>query len=183
VSLARQLREHRWRVAGVLVALAIVIAGKQLYRDATANELIFVLAPTAKIVSWITGGHFVYEAGPGWIDPDIGFIIAAPCAGVNFALAAFLALALGSVAAMTSFRAAALRLGGAAALAYLATLIVNTIRIAIAVEMHRGALEVGGLDRGELHRIEGIFVYLGGLLGLYAFARWIASGRSHAVPS
>ena len=175
------LAQHRWRLASLAVVLAVVIVGKQYYRAATADDLRWILAPTAQLVSWTTGGNFVYEAGPGWVDPQIRFIIAPPCAGVNFALAAFLALALGGVMGMVSLRTAAVRVAGAAALAYAATLVINTLRITIAVAMHRGTLDIGGLDRAEAHHIEGIVVYLGGLIALYAIARAITSRKSHVV--
>jgi exosortase K len=155
------VREHRWRIAAVAVALAVVVVGKQLYRDATPADLRGILAPTAQLVSWITGHDFLYEAGQGWINLDVMFVIAPACAGVNFALAAFLALVLGSLSGMTSARTTASRLARAALVAYAATLVVNTVRIAIAVHMHRA----------DLHRVEGIVVYLGGLVGLYALAR------------
>ena len=155
------LREHRWRIAAVAVALAVVVVGKQLYRDATPADLRWILAPTAQLVSWISGYDFLYESGQGWINFDAMFVIAPACAGVNFALAAFLALVLGSLTGMTDARTTATRLARAALLAYAATLVVNTTRIAIAVHMHRA----------DLHRLEGIIVYLGGLIGLYALAR------------
>ena len=172
---------HRWRIAGFAVVLAIVIAGKQYYRGATAGELRWVLAPTAQLVSWTSGGNFVYEAGPGWVDPHIRFIIAPPCAGVNFALAAFLALSLGGLMTMSSLRTTAVRIGIAAALAYVATLVVNTLRITIAIAMHRGSLDTGGLDRAEAHEIEGIVVYLAGLIALYALARVLTQRSAHAI--
>ncbi len=155
------LREHRWRIGAVAVALAVVVVGKQLYRDATPADLRWILAPTAQLVSWITGHDFGYEAGQGWINFDVMFVIAPACAGVNFGLAAFLALVLGSLAGMTDVRTTGSRIARAALLAYAATLVVNTTRIAIAVHMHRA----------DLHRVEGIVVYLGGLIGLYALAR------------
>lgn len=175
-----QARVHRWAIAGACLALAIVVAAKTYYRTATAGDLTWILAPTAKLVSWLSGAHFVYEAGPGWIDPSVGFIIAAPCAGLNFAMAAFLALALGAAPGMRSPRAVIGRLATAAALAYIATLVINTLRITLAVAMHRGTIDIAG-DRAELHRIEGIVVYLGGLIALYAIARRLARGGDHAA--
>lgn len=169
------LREYRWRIAAAIVALAVVVLGKQYYRDASAYDLRWILAPTAKLVSWGSGGNFVYEAGPGWVDPHIRFIIAPPCAGLNFALAAFLALALGALPSMTTARGTAVRLAGAAVVAYVATLVINTTRIVIAIAMHEGTIDVGGYDRAELHRIEGIVVYLGGLCVLYGIARSLAN--------
>jgi exosortase K len=175
---ARELAaRHRWRIAAGVVVLAVLVAGKQYYRDATAADLRWILAPTAKLVSVVSGGNFVYEAGPGYVDPTIGFIIAPPCAGVNFALAAFLALALGGLAGMTTWRATARRLVLAAGLAYVATLLVNTLRIAIAIAMRRGTIDIGGWDKHELHRIEGIVIYLGGLCALYAIAVAIEAKR------
>jgi exosortase K len=176
----RTARERPWAVAGIAAALVVIVAGKTYYRDATAGELTWILAPTAKLVSWISGGSFVYEAGPGWVDPQIGFIIAAPCAGVNFALAAFLALGVGAAPGMVSLRTLVTRLLGAAVLAYAATLVINTTRIAIAIAMHRGTIDIAG-DRAELHRIEGIVVYLGGLVALYALARTLDGRKARHV--
>jgi exosortase K len=166
-----RLRARRWQIAALVVALAVVVAGKEYYRHASAGDLRWILAPTAQLAGAVSGGDFIYEAGAGWIDRDLAFLIAPPCAGLHFALAAFLALVLGALPAMRTARAAATRLAAAAALAYAATLVVNTTRIAIAIAMHRGTIDIGGLDRGELHRIEGIVVYLGGLCALYALAR------------
>jgi hypothetical protein len=54
-----------------------------------------------------------------------------------------------------------------AALAYVATLIANTIRICVALEIQRRSLEVSGLSGNQLHRLEGILVYFGFLLFLF----------------
>jgi exosortase K len=186
VSLARvraRLRAHRWQIAAVCAALALVVAGKQFYRTASADELGWLLAPTAGLTGLVSGGDFVREAGAGWIDRDLRFLIAPACAGLHFALAAFLALALGALPAMRTARAAAGWLIGAAALAYAATLVVNTARIAIAIGMHRGTIDTRGYDRVELHRLEGIVVYLGGLCALYALARAVHTRRQAHVPA
>jgi exosortase K len=174
--------ENRWRAIALAVALLVVGAGKHFYRDASAGELGWILGPTSAMVSLVSGADFVHEAGAGWVSREASFIIAPACAGVNFALAAFLALSLGWLPGMLGWRGAAARLGLAAAAAYAATLLVNTARIALAVELHRGAIDLGGLDAGELHRIEGIVVYLGGLTALYAVARALAArSRDHAL--
>jgi exosortase K len=173
-------RAHGWPIAALAAALAVVVAGKLHYSAASPGALRWILAPTAGMVSAVSGGNFVYEAGVGWVDREATFIIAPACAGVNFALAAFLALTLGGLAGMRTWRAAAVRLAAAAVLAYSATLIVNTLRIVLAIALHRGAIELGGLDRAEVHRVEGILVYLCGLCALYALAG-VLERRSHAL--
>jgi exosortase K len=171
------VRGYGWQLAALAVAAAVIVAGKQYYRSASAGELGWILAPTARLVSAVSGGHFVYEAGVGWVDRAATFIIAPACAGVNFAMAAFLALTVGWLGGMRSGRATVARLAAAAALAYGATLVVNTSRIALAIALHKGTIDLGELDRAEVHRVEGIAVYLGGLCALYALT------RARAVPT
>lgn len=175
----RFLREHRWRIAALGLVAVVIVAGKHYYRHATPADLTWILAPTAKLVSWLTGYPFVYESGQGWINTDVMFVIAPACAGIHFALAALLALSLGALPGMTTWRGTAKRLAIAAALAYVGTIVVNTTRIAIAIAMHRGTLSIAG-DPAEVHRIEGIVVYLGGLCALYALARALEAGRQRA---
>jgi len=179
----RRLHPHRWRIAAAASALLVLFAAKQFYSHASAADLRWILAPTAKLVSLVSGADFAYEVGQGWVSRDVMFVIAPACSGMNFAMAAFLALTLGWLPAMVSARTAAARLVAAAALAYVATLAINAIRIAIAIALHVGAIETWGMDPAELHRIEGIVVYVAGLCALYALARaerlprasWIAA--------
>jgi exosortase K len=153
------------KVAGIAIAIAIVVAGKHYFREASAEQLRWLLAPTARCVSVLTGSHFVHETGMGWVDRDISFVIAPVCAGLHFMLAAILALAVGWSAGMRTWGVMVKRVVVAVGVAYAATIVVNTLRIAIAIELH--AHELGG---GELHRMEGVIVYLGGLCALYAAA-------------
>ena len=166
----------KYRIASFALVAAVIIVGKEYYRDATAADLRWILAPTAYLVSLFTGGHFIYETGAGYADNALKFVIAPPCAGLNFAMAAFAAVMLAST--ITDWRGFAKRAALAVGLAYIATIIINTIRISIAVAMHRGTLDVGIADRAEAHRLEGIVIYLGGLLLLYLLSK----GKHIAVP-
>ena len=162
------------QVAGLTLAAALVIFGKHAIREASAEDLGWLLAPTARCASALTGSHFVREAGVGYIDRSITFEIAPVCAGVHFMLASILVLALGWSRHMQTWRTMAQRLVGTVGVAYLATIVINTLRIVIAIGMH--AHDLGG---GELHRLEGVLVYLGGLCALYA----IATGRARTPAS
>jgi exosortase K len=168
--------EVRWPAAALGVVALAVVAAKHGYRDASAGELGLFLSPTARMVSLVCGADFAYEAGAGWVSRELSFIIAPACAGVNFALAAFLAVSLGWLRRMRSGREVVTRLVAAAALAYAATLVVNTARIALAIALHRGALDLGAVSPEDVHRIEGVLVYLGGLCVLYRLARAIGPG-------
>lgn len=159
------MKVNRPQLAGIAIAVAVVIFGKHYYRNASADEIAWLLAPTAHLVSAATGADFVREAGAGWIDRDIMFLIAPVCAGCQFLFAGFFVTAIAWLGQMRTWPAMAQRLAIAAACAYLATLAVNAIRISIAVWMHAARV-----SSGDWHRLEGIAVYLGGLCALYALA-------------
>lgn len=152
------------KLAAIAVALACVVAGKTYYRHATADELSWLLAPTAVCVSAATDTHFVRERGVGYVDRDAAFEIVPECAGLHFLLCALVVLVV--AAAPATWPAAGKSLAIAIAGAYAATIVVNTLRIVIAVRLHEHA--IGGAD---LHRLEGTVVYLGGLCALYSLAR------------
>jgi exosortase K len=164
------VRLSRWQWAGVALACVAVVAGKQFYRDASPGELQWLLAPVARLVSLVTHTPFSYDPAQGWISRDAMFVIAPACAGLNFALAAFLALAIAWLPKMQSARAVLGRLAGAALVAYVATLFVDTVRIALTI--------VSGA-RGDAHQALGVAVYLGALCALYALAR----GKDHHAVS
>ena len=150
-------------VALLLCALAL----KVYYSTATANELRWILAPTTRMVEVFSGRSFVFESFSGYMSSDHTFVIAVPCAGVNFLLTAFLMLGLRPLW-RARFEAVSWRfLPVAAGLAYVATLIANTTRICIALEIQRRAIEFSWLTANQLHRLEGIVVYFGFLLLLF----------------
>lgn len=151
----------KWQVIALLAAAAIIVAGKEYYRTASPADLRWILAPTAHAVTALGFGHFAFDAQLGYVDPQLNFAIAPACAGLHFALAAFLALTIGGLAGMRDARTAGKRLALALAAAYAATIVVNTVRIALALAMRRP----------DLHQMEGTLVYLGGLLAIYALAR------------
>ncbi|MFT3698253.1 MAG: exosortase K [Kofleriaceae bacterium] len=151
-----------WYQVGALAATGVmVVAGKQWFRTASVEELGWLLAPTAKCTGVLVRAPFVHETGIGYANHALDFVIAPVCAGLNFLLAAVLALMLGWLPGLQSWTATAKRLASAVALAYVATIIVNTLRITLSIELHAV---------GELHRLLGIAVYLGGLCAVYAIA-------------
>jgi exosortase K len=164
---------NRPQLAAAVIAVAVVIAGKTAYRDASADELAMFLAPTARAVSFATGARFDREPA-GWVDRNDRFVIAPACAGVHFALAAWLALVIGWLGAIASWRDLARRLALAVGIAYVATLAVNTVRIVVAIQLHEGDLDA-------MHELEGTAVYLGGLIAVCALARQ-PRGRWLGVP-
>jgi exosortase K len=155
-----------WGVRLAIVALC-ALALKQYYATATANELRWILAPTTFIVELLSGRSFTFESYTGYMSSDHAFVIAVPCAGVNFLITAFVMLALRRLwrgrFASINWRFLPISMVSA----YVATVIANAVRICVALEIQRRSFEVDGLTGNQLHRLEGIVVYFGFLTLLY----------------
>ncbi len=145
----------------LMVAVAIVLV-KLHYSSATADELWWILAPTARLVELLTGANFQYEAGAGWMNREALFVIAPACAGINFLLAAFLSLALVSLPRVRRIGNRFVVLAAALLLAYGAALLLNAVRIAVAMGERAAA--------GQ-HRAEGVAVFFLGLCVLHLCAK------------
>lgn len=155
------------RNAQLAVVLVCAAAAKLYYSMASVDELRWILAPTTTLVELISGSRFEFESHAGYMSGDRSFVIAASCAGVNFLITAFLMLSLGKLwrerAEVTAWRF----IPCAAAYAYLATILANTVRISTALSLRRMPLETGWLIPNQLHRLEGIIIYFGFLLLLF----------------
>jgi len=169
------------RITQWAVVLLIVLALKQYYSTASADGLRWILAPTTALVELATGAAFEFEPGAGYISDDRTFLIAPSCAGVNFLITAFLMLAVGKLLRDRSRNIGWRFIPAVALVAYVATLAANTVRIAIALRMHRTLLEIGWLNPDQLHRVEGIAVYFGFLLLLFVLSERFYSGRSSTL--
>ena len=167
-------RKLIWSAQLLVVALC-ALALKFHYSTATPDQLRWILAPTTALVEVLSGRSFEFESYTGYMSSDHTFVIAAPCAGVNFLITAFLMLGLRRLwrdRFHTSWRFIPL----IAAIAYITTLIANTTRIFVALEMQKHSVEISWLTGNQLHRFEGIVVYFGFLLLLFMLTE-----RRHAA--
>jgi exosortase K len=143
-----------------------MLALKQYYSMATAGQLTWMLAPTARLTALLTAAHPVWEAGTGYVDFGRGIIIAPACAGINFMIMAF---GLAAFCGLLRIRRPApllawlvLSLAGAYGLA----LAVNAVRIAISMGLYQADIHTAWLTIARVHRLAGIGIYLGAL-GLF----------------
>jgi exosortase K len=171
----------RWDVVlfGMLGAVAYGL--KRHYSTASAEDLAWILVPTTRLVEGMTGLHFTAERYAGFVNADASFVIAPVCAGVNFLIVAFAALVLGFVGECSGPRKKAAWFVGSAALAYACTVIVNAVRIAAALRLRQ---EGGWIGSSEVHRVEGVVVYLVALWLINAVATraFAARGAPALIP-
>ncbi len=162
-------------IAQWFVVFICALTLKLYYSTASANHLRWILAPTTAFVELVSGTSFEFESNAGYLSSDRSFLIAPSCAGINFLITAFLMLSVRKLLRDRAQKIASRFIPAAALIACMVTLVANTLRIVIALHL-RGAVDIFGLNPYQFHRVEGIFVYFGFLLLLFA-----VSERMNAV--
>jgi exosortase K len=143
---------------------------KRYYADARADDLWWMLGPTARLVTAATGRPFVMESGAGYFSREHLFLIEKSCAGINFMIAAFAMLAFVLRRRVSSWAWCGGVLAVSAAASCVGAMLINSIRIVIAMWLAEHPVTALRLSAGHLHRLEGIVVYFGGLLLLHEIA-------------
>jgi len=154
---------------------------KYFYSTASPDELRWILAPTTGLVELLSGRSFEFESHAGYMSSDNRFLIAASCAGVNFLLTSFLMLSLRKLWRDRNQSTSWKLIPTAAVIAYLSTIIANTFRICIALELQRHPFSSSWLSANQVHRLEGIVVYFGFLFFLFFLTERIESRDSTRV--
>jgi len=163
----------------VLAAAALMAWGlKRHYSDARADDLWWILRPTAQLVSATTGAPFAMQPGEGYFSRERLFLIEKSCAGINFMIAAFGMLMLALLHRVGSRFSAARVLSVSLLASYSAAVLVNAVRIAVAMWLAAHPVAWPALSAGEVHRVEGITAYFGGLVLLYELVQRLDRGSA-----
>ena len=161
----------------MLAVVALVIWGiKRHYADARADDLTWILGPTTQLVGAVTHTTFEWQTGEGYFSRERLFLIEKSCAGINFMIAAFGLVACAMFHRVRSCMTGVYVLGLSLLTSYGAAVGVNAVRITIAMWLaeHPGAL--ARFSAADVHRVEGIIVYFGGLMLIYEVVQ--RAGRS-----
>ena len=163
----------------VLVIVALVSYGlKRYYADASTDALSWILAPTAHLAGAVTSVAFAAVPGEGYFSTERMFLIEKACAGVNFMIAAFVMVAFALLHRARSWRESAAVVVVSLLASYVAAIVVNAVRIVIAMWFAARPMMWTSLTAAEIHRLEGIAVYFGGLLLLYALVQRVDRGTA-----
>ena len=160
------------------VACAVLIAWslKRHYADSRPDDLWWILSPVARLVGVMTHTSFAPQPGEGYFSRDRLFLIEKSCAGINFMIAAFGMLMLALLHRVGSRFSAARVLSVSLLASYSAAVLVNAVRIAIAIWLGAHPVALSAFSAAGVHRVEGIAVYFGGLVLLYELVRRLDRG-------
>jgi exosortase K len=167
----------------VAATLLIAWALKRHYADAGADDLSWILTPTTRLAGVMTQTRFEMQPGEGYLSRERLFLIEKSCAGVNFGIAAFGMLIFARVRHVGSAASAVRLLAGSLLAGYSATVLVNAVRIAMAMWLAGHPIGPATLTAAEVHRIEGIVVYFGGLVMLHELAQRLDRRAVAGYPS
>lgn len=172
------MTKSKWnRIAQLAAVLSCAVGLKAFYSTTSVNQLRWILAPTTWLVELITGAQFQFESFAGYINAEHTFLIAAACAGVNFLITCFLMLGLGRLWRNRDRQTSWKSLGALAVIAYASTVIANTVRISLALQMRSAPRSFNWLSQEQLHRVEGVLVYFGFLLLIFTIVEKIERQR------
>lgn len=171
------------RTLGILLLVALAMWGvKRYYAEAPVDELQWILGPTATLVTALTSVPFEWEPGQGYLSRERFFLIAKACAGINFMMAAFGMVAVVRGRRVRSSRAAAGVLLMCVLASYSAAVCVNAVRIAVAMWLAAHPAGFAGMSAAQVHRVEGIACYFGGLVLLYQLVQYVDRGSECSSP-
>lgn len=178
-----------------LTGAALVLGLKYFYSQADADELKWILTPTSRWVSILSGLSFEYMPHTGFVNHDIRFIIASSCSGVQFMLIAIATLIFSFVHRISSGRGRGRLLKGACWSAfsiissYLFTIFVNGLRIVLSIYLPDTLVKLGfayekWLSPRTLHTLIGTVTYFSFLLVLYRLADLLTDRdlQTHSTP-
>jgi exosortase K len=163
------------------IAVLVMWGMKRHYAEAAAEDLRWVLAPTSELVEVMTGATFSAEPGRGYLSRDRLFLIEKSCAGVNFLIAAFGMLMFALRRRIESWVSGGAVLAVGVIASYTAAVVVNAVRIAIAMWLADHPIAASAFSAAQLHRLEGITVYFCGLVLLHEIAQRVDRSAGAAV--
>jgi exosortase K len=148
----------------MLAAVSAAVGIKGFYSRANADQLLWVLAPSAWLAKFIGGIDLVYEQGAGYISHKHHLVVGSSCAGVNFLVICFLCLYF-SFARRFDSKAQWLFLS--AIVAFAGTVAANGLRIFVSAHLWDATFYRTWMSAEEMHRLAGVAIYYASLLALY----------------
>jgi exosortase K len=158
----------RWPTRSTLitgaVALSLAFGVKAFYSRAGAEDLLWVLAPSAWLARFVGGVDLVYEHGAGFISHAHHLVVGPACAGVNFLVICFLCLYFSFAQRFESqtrwfIYSLLISFGG--------TVAANGLRIFVSAHLWDADIYGGWMTRELMHRLAGVAIYYASLLTLY----------------
>jgi exosortase K len=158
------LNNREFSLGAMLAAISAALGIKAFYSHSGADELLWVLGPSAWLAKFAGGIDLVYERGAGYISHTHHLVVGPSCAGVNFLVICFLCLYFSFA---RHFDSKARWLFLSAIIAFTGTVGANGLRIFVSAHLWDASFYRPWMSAEEMHRVAGVTIYYASLLALY----------------
>jgi exosortase K len=158
------------KVIPISIVVLIFVLLKLWYRHANEADLHFVLYPTDKVFNLISGSSSECVSERGYVHQDLHIIIEKSCSGFNFLLLCFVVLSYSVIRNFDRIEKVLKYLLPILVFSWLFTIFVNCSRILFSVRVHHSSANDAG---GRMHEMEGAFIYLSFLIGIYLLFEYL----------
>jgi exosortase K len=165
-----------------LLGITAAVALKYHYSVADAEALLWMLSPVARLVGFFSTIQFQWELYSGFVSLSHEIRIAPACAGINFMIICFSALFFPLVHRLPGRTVKISWLWLSLAVAYLATLLTNTARILISIELYGASIYGEWITPERIHRLTGTAIFLVVLVIVYLTAERLTSSPPVSGP-
>ena len=157
-------KNNIYYLMGILTLLFL----KLFYAKASCEALRWILGPTARFVTLMTGISFSYEPDMGYVNHSLKYVIAPSCSGVRFLIILIAMLIFSFVhRAKKGFLWTVLSLPAS----YVLTVLINVLRIILSIYVPLFLGQTGfyssSLTQDTLHTAIGTATYFASLLVIY----------------
>lgn len=181
----KKIRLLRGNLIFCLTGLLLVPGLKCYYRQADCDSLLWILAPTARWVEFLSGISFTYISGAGYVNHSLRMVIAASHRKPVLEASRPDARAATGRRVMRTWARGFGWIAASAFVSWLLIVFVNGLRIIIAVYLpiylEDAGLMGGMLTQNRLHTMIGVVVYFTALLTIYRLAGWFVQGAVRPV--
>lgn len=164
-----------------ILTISIVFILRYFSKTTDSDVINWMLAPTVRWVSILSGVSFEYLPHQGYAIHSYYFLVAPSCSGIRFMMIAFLMLTVSSLHRFEKKRNGYLWFGFSIVFSYIATILVNGIRIIASIHLpillKRAGLLNGWLTQDRLHTLIGTAVYFSSLCIIYLLTAKTPSRR------
>lgn len=161
-----------------LLGFLILFLLKLIYSRAGAVSLKWILAPTAWLVSLLSGVPFTWNPYAGYVNHSIRFIIAPSCSGIQFLIITIAVMIFSFIHRMNTKKKGYHFIVISLIFSYLFTISVNSLRIVLSIFLpeyfSKWKLFNSFLTPERLHTLIGILLYFSFLLVFYPLTDYLS---------
>lgn len=174
-TITKNTLKKYWMIYLLTLLIAAVI--KYFCRTTDSDALKWILTPTARWASTLSGISFEYLSHMGYVNHYHKFLFAPACSGIRFMLLTFLMCIFSFLYQIEDIRKGYLWFVFSIVFAYVSTIFVNGVRIIasiyVPIRLEDWALMDEWLNQDRLHTIIGTTVYFSSLFIIYLLAAFI----------